>query len=215
MEQQPEPAPERDAKEEIEDILREATQSVRWAVGGSGPVAPSEDGERPPGGPRVLPPLRAVRAQADIHFDTDHHVPGVLVVEARERIHVAPQTWVAIGLGLVVALVWFRVLAGWAAPVPAKLDPVYAEASLRHAMSITIRRITDFDRRYGRVPNTLTELGPQSWPPITYEPIDVHRYRLVAAGPNNPIEYDSIQPAESFLANTPEFLRRVSTPETP
>jgi len=215
MEQQPEPAPERDPQTEIADILREATQSVRWAVGGSGPVASGDDTAQPSSGPRVLPPLRAVRASGEIRFETDHHVPGVIVVEARHQVQVSPMAWVAIALGLVVSFAWFKVIADGTQNVPAKLDPVYAEASLRHAMAITIRRVDDFQHRYDRVPTTIVELGTQSWPPITYETVDVNRYRLVAAGPNNPIEYDSIQPAESFLANTTEFLKRVSAPETP
>jgi hypothetical protein len=216
MAQQPEPAPEQDPQAEIEDILREATQSVRWAVGAPASAASADDAERPPGGPRVLPALRAVRASGEIRFDnSDHHGSGVIVVEARPQVRLSTMAWVAIALGVVTTLVWFRVIADGTVPTPAKLDPVYAEASLRHAMAITIRRIDDFEKRYDRVPTTIVELGPQSWPPITYETVDIRRYRLNAAGPNNPIEYDSIQPAESFLANTPEFLKRVSSPETP
>jgi hypothetical protein len=92
---------------------------------------------------------------------------------------------------------------------------VYAEASVRVAIAIESRRIDEFIAAYRRAPATLTEIGGSAWDAISYERVDVRRYRLVAPGPNNPIIYDSLESIYGFLGKSREILRSPPAERTP
>jgi hypothetical protein len=135
------------------------------------------------------------------------NVPEPVAAPSKSGLRLTPAVAAATALGVLVIFLWVRAVHNWFAPVGPPTEPVEAEASLRMAIAITSGRVDDFIRNYRRLPTSLTEIGQQPWDAISLEPVEGLRYRLVAAGPQTPIIYDSMLPREEFLGKSRELLR--------
>lgn len=217
-EESTERAPRSAHNQEIDDILREALTRVPWATPsfeGNDTGArrgPARSPERTPASAPSSLRGPAEKPRVDVRFESDERGIRVVDVGATDhpRIKLSPGLAVAVGLGLLVGFLWYRILVGMGTPAVPVRDPVYAEASTRWVLALNAARIDDFIRDYHRTPNSLTEVGHQAWGGISYDRVDESRYALTAAGPQSPIVYDSMQPRDSFLGNSVSFLS--STP---
>jgi hypothetical protein len=133
---------------------------------------------------------------------------------SRPAIELTPIRMVAAGLGILVVFAWYQALSG-RDPGVKPVDPVYTEASLRWAESILSRRIDAFIDAYHRAPDGLTEVGANPWSLISYERVDVNRYRLIAPGPSSSIVYDSMDSRQSFIGRSRDFLGHGPATSTP